>query len=289
MKITLDKNHLLVIENPNIPQTKEYTHIVDGYVFSDFDKWLIVLHKKQWKIINLKNLWEWMCVAYIRTAERRRQMAELDIDAVKYAFGLFDAFDENSWEKYYFIPGIGEKDIEAKNKILNTLELGCFLEQSEGYISVKWVTHNDESILEKRISFLFGLLLIYGKFEWKNNELNSVKIQLPLFGQYLKYADLLHEILKKLQEHGFFLTSNKLETSNGIVYQISCRDYEILEIFALWYQRVEKFARISKAEFTQEMKSSLLEFISSNKQIPDEWKSDVLEQIKNWVLKLLTK
>jgi hypothetical protein len=38
MKIVVDKNHLLVIENENIPQTKEYTQNVSGYMFSDFDK-----------------------------------------------------------------------------------------------------------------------------------------------------------------------------------------------------------------------------------------------------------
>jgi len=38
MKITIDKNHLLVIENENIPQVKEYTYNVGGYMFSAFDK-----------------------------------------------------------------------------------------------------------------------------------------------------------------------------------------------------------------------------------------------------------
>jgi hypothetical protein len=56
MKIEIDKNNLLTIFNENIPQTKEYTYHVSGYLFSDFDKGMIVLHKKEWKIISLKNL-----------------------------------------------------------------------------------------------------------------------------------------------------------------------------------------------------------------------------------------
>ena len=56
MRIEIDKNNLLTIVNENIPQTKEYTYNVSGYLFSDYDKGIVVLHKKERKIINLKNL-----------------------------------------------------------------------------------------------------------------------------------------------------------------------------------------------------------------------------------------
>jgi hypothetical protein len=38
MKLSIDQNNLLVIENPNIPQTKEYNYNVGGYEFSGFDR-----------------------------------------------------------------------------------------------------------------------------------------------------------------------------------------------------------------------------------------------------------
>jgi hypothetical protein len=41
-----------------------------------------------------------------------------------------------------------------------------------------------EGIKEKKENiwgYIFGLMLIYGKFEEKNKELNSIKIQIPLF------------------------------------------------------------------------------------------------------------
>jgi hypothetical protein len=38
MRITVDDNNILSIENENIPQVKKYTYNVDGYSFSDFDK-----------------------------------------------------------------------------------------------------------------------------------------------------------------------------------------------------------------------------------------------------------
>jgi hypothetical protein len=38
MKLAIDQNNLLVIENPNIPQDKKYTYNTGGYEFSSFDK-----------------------------------------------------------------------------------------------------------------------------------------------------------------------------------------------------------------------------------------------------------
>jgi hypothetical protein len=38
MKILVDDNNILSIENPNIPRNKEYFYNVSGYAFSDFDK-----------------------------------------------------------------------------------------------------------------------------------------------------------------------------------------------------------------------------------------------------------
>jgi hypothetical protein len=130
------------------------------------------------------------------------------------------------------------------------------------------------------MSLLFGLLLLYGKIDAKNNELASIKIQIPLFGQYGRHIDILDSMMKKLQQHGFFMKVDKLSNKNGIVYQISSNDYELLEIFAQWYEAVEKFEKISKREFTEEMKSRLIEFIETNPEIPEEGKNDVLKEIK---------
>jgi len=74
-----------------------------------------------------------------------------------------------------------------------------------------------------------------------------------------------------------------------MVYQISSNDYELLEIFAKWYEPVEKFEKITKREFTQEMKIKLIEFITTNPEIPEEGKNEVIKQIEEGTIKLLTK
>jgi len=291
MRLEIDKNNLLTIFNEGIPQTKEYTYNVSGYTFSDFDKWIIVLHKKGWKIISLKNLGDNMNVVYYKNSNNEKHQFKKEIfeDALK----LFKWFDEETGEKYYFIPNIWEKDIQEKNQIIKVFS------DYEIKKTAKWamveLQHAKENIAnevqntENMLSYLFGLLLIYGKFDAKKWELSSIKIQIPLFGQYMTHQETLDRIIKDLQQEWIFLKADKLSNKNGIVYQISSNDYELLETFATWYKAVENFEKITKREFTDEMKTKLIEFISTNREVPTEGKDEVLKQIKEGTIKLLTK
>jgi hypothetical protein len=92
-----------------------------------------------------------------------------------------------------------------------------------------------------------------------------------------------------LQQEWIFIKADKLINNNGMTYQISTNDYELLEVFAKWYEPVEKFEKISKVVFTQGMKSKLIEFITSNPEIPQDGKAEVLKQLEEWTIKLLTK
>lgn len=89
MRIEKDKNNLLTIFNENIPQTKEYTYHVGGYIFSDFDKGIIVLHKKEWKIISLKNLGDNMNVVYMKNTGFSTQNTQADGNKINGAMRVF--------------------------------------------------------------------------------------------------------------------------------------------------------------------------------------------------------
>lgn len=283
MDIRIDQNNLLTIFNRNIPQTKEYTYNASGYIFSDYDKWIIVLHKKEWKIISLKNLGDSMSVVYIKNSKSKIQNPKFNWEALR----LFQWFDEETGKKYYFIPGIWDTQQQEKNSILKKIWAKCTIEKTAKGMIVKWI--EPENSIENPIGYLLGLMLIYGKREGKNKELTSIKIQIPLSGQYLAYQENLDGMIKNLQKEWIFLKADKLVNKNGIVYQISSNDYELLEIFAHRYEPVEKFEKITKREFTEDMKIKLIEFISTNQEIPQEGKSEVLKQIKKWTIKLLTK
>lgn len=127
--------------------------------------------------------------------------------------------------------------------------------------------------------------MVYGKFEIKKFEINNeeikkpellgVKIQVPLFGQYLRYQEQFDGMIEILQHAGIFVKTDVLDTNNGVVYQISTTDYELLEVFAKWYESIEKIEKISKRDFTAEMKAKLLVFLAEDTQIPQDGKEDV--------------
>ena len=284
MKIEIDKNNLLTIFNENIPQTKEYTYNVGGYLFSDFDKGMIVLHKKDIKIVNLKNLWDGMSVVYYKEASTKPIIR--NNDAIGQVFWLFSSFNETSGKTYFFVPNVNDKEIVEKNQILEKLNIEYRLQKTETGVITDGIPFTET---DQRISLLFGLILLYGKFDAKKGELNSVKIHLPLFGQYMKYAETLDAMINKMRWHWYFVKADKLMNNNGMTYQISTNDYELLEIFAKWYEPVEKFEKISKVIFTQEMKSKLLEFLENNSEIPEEGKTEVINKIKNGTIKFLMK
>ncbi|MEI8092515.1 MAG: hypothetical protein WCG98_10595 [bacterium] len=121
MEIQIDNNHLLSIFNPQIPQTKEYTYTVSGYTFSDYDKGMIVLHKKDFKIVNLKNLGDGMNVVYLQN--NLPEDIHLDPDALQQAFGLFSSFDETTGKTYCFIPNVSDKDLQDKNQMFEKLDI----------------------------------------------------------------------------------------------------------------------------------------------------------------------
>lgn len=295
MKILIDQNNLLTIENPNIPKLKEYSNIASGYNFSDYDKWIIVYHKKQIKIINLKNLWDTMNVFWIK---KRKPFIEnkLDEDWFESAFGLFNWFDENTWKKYFFIPKIKESEFEILKKKLHKLAVDINLEKNEKGVCVSSLSDWDNKIpsaiinngITSIFSFLFWLVLIYGKMDIKNWDLVSIKIHIPLFGQYIKYKEELDSLLKFLQEDGIFISRSIVQNKDWITYQISSSDYEFLWSLAYFYQSIEKIQKILKQETTENIKSELINFLEINDLIPEDWKEDVIAMIEDGIVKILT-
>ena len=89
------------------------------------------------------------------------------------------------------------------------------------------------------------------------------------------------------------LTDNNIFSKNiqkvkdGIVYQLTSSDFELLEIFAKLYQGIEKWLKISKVDELETVKLQLIEFIKTNDKIPSNWKEEVLKELENWIIKIL--
>ena len=201
---------------------------------------------------------------------------------------LFDSFDENTGEKYYFIPKFAEKEIEVTNKKLEQLGISAKIEKSEKWCLIIWNLEPKE-YSGKYFSFLFALTLLYGRLDIKNNELITIKVHIPLFWQFLKYEENFDTMKKQLAEEGIFISTSIQKTNDGIIYQISCNDYEILKNVANYTKGIEKIDKIPKHDLTLEYKNQLIEFIQTNPEIPQDGKSEVIKQLQKWTVKLLTK
>lgn len=152
MKIQVDQNNLLSISHPEIPQLKEYTYFAAWWKFSDWDKGVVVLHKKDFKVLNLKHLGDGMQLIYVK----KDSLWELkfDLESFQQAFWLFHSFDEETGQEYSFLPWFPHKEIDPLNKKLLSLwqSIQCFLD-------TKWVListlplYNIEDFLKSYLAF----------------------------------------------------------------------------------------------------------------------------------------
>jgi len=284
MKITVDDNNILSIENENIPQAKKYTYNVDGYNFSDFDKGIIVYHKKQFKIINLKDLWDKMWVILVWEHDDEYDDMELDLESMESALKLFSGFDENTGEKYYFLYKFGENNMNRLNENLSKLWSKIQLQKTMRWI---WIPQDDKELVYNPISFLFGLFLVFGIFQIKDGDLKAIKAQIHLFGQYTDNTEIIDESIKVLAENWLFIKKNIQNIWDGIVYEITSSDYELLQHFARFYEPIEKWLKISKYDEVENVKKNLIEFIQTNPEIPNEWKDEVVKTLENGMIKIM--
>ena len=265
MKILIDKNNLLAIENSNIPKSKEYCYNLGWYEFCDFDKWIIVYHKKQFKIIHLRDLWDKMWVIMIGKQDEELIEIDLVLESVENALKLFNGFDEDTGEKYYFLQKFNEDKLNELNLKLKKLWSNIIVNKTKKGFCIE---NKDEELTYDPISFLFGLWIVYGDLNIKQNDLKSIKIQIPLFGSFQGNEDIIDESLKTLIDNNIFFKKNIQKTNDGIVYQITSSDNELLEIFAKFYQGIEKWIQISKVSELEKVKNELVKFLENNQDIP---------------------
>ena len=267
---------------------KTYRHNFQWYNFEEENCIFYVWHKKEIKLIESKNLWSTMNVFFIKDWSLETDNLTYDIKSwILTACQIFSAFDEENWWFYNFLPYFPTKLVEEKNELFNKLWLEIQLSNSPKWVLVKnkW----DEKIniqdlnLEWMIWFLFWLTLLYGKFENKWDKLSAIKIQLPLFGQFLAVWDEIKNIQKKLQNNWIFIQTSENIQWDKHTYEITSNDYELLEIFAKLYLPVENFSQITKREQAQEAIETLKVFLEK------EWENELINKIDDSCVKLLQK
>jgi hypothetical protein len=266
---------------------KTYRHNFQWYNFDEENCIFYVWHKKEIKLIESKNLWSTMSVFFIK--DWQLQVNELTNNVKDWIFTacqIFSAFDEDNWWTYNFLPYFPTKLVDGKNTLFQKLWLNIQLSNSPKWVLINagWNKLNIEDLdIQWQIWFLFWLTLLYWKFENKWNKLSSVKIQLPLFGQFLSIWDQIKNIQKQLQLNWIFIQVSENTQWDKCTYEITSNDYELLEIFWQLYLPVENFSQITKREQAQEAIEALKSFLWT------EWENEMITKINNSCVKLLQK
>lgn len=279
----------LIKQDDKLHTGKTYRHNFQWYSFEEENCTFYVWHKKEIKLIESKNLWSTMNVFFLKDWEL--QVNELTNNIKNWIFAacqIFSAFDEDNGWFYNFLPYFPTKSVEEKNTLFEKLWLNIQLSNSPKWILIKNnETENKVNIedldIEWKIWFLFGLTLLYWKFENKWEKLSAIKIQLPLFGQFLSMWDEIKNIQKNLQDEWIFIQISENIQWDKHTYEITSNDYELLEIFAKLYLPVENFSQITKREQAQEATEALKNFLWT------QWENELITKVDNSCVKLLQK
>ena len=277
----------LTKQDKQLDTGKTYRHNFQWYNFDEENCIFYVWHKKEIKLIESKNLWSTMNVFFIKDWCLEINGITDDIkNWIIAACQIFSAFDEKNWWTYNFLPYFPTKLVKEKNTLFQKLWLNIQLSNSPKWvlINVEWNKINIQDLnIQWRIWFLFWLTLLYWKFENKWDKLSAIKIQLPLFGQFLSIWDEIKNIQKQLQSNWIFIQISENTQWDKCTYEITSNDYELLEIFSKLYLPVENFSQITKREQAQEAIEALKNFLS------DKWENELINKINNSCVKLLQK
>ncbi len=293
----VDRNHILCVSPEEVISSevsddiqqrgnkKMYQHVLSGCVLESFDKKVFVWHKKEIKEVFWKDLWNKMSVFWLESSSDnndKKKYGVLDPQSIVAGLSFFQAYDEERGETYCFLPRYSVDKMEILKQKLSDISIDLDIRSTE-----KWVVFSahDELVDPQILGYLFGLSLIYGKRDIKEGDLKSVKIQVPLFGQYLEKEEVLNKKISQLQKEGLFLTKNIQTTKSWLVYEIVVSDYEVLQIWDNLYQRIENIHKISKYEQFLEAKIGLVSYVKENNLANEQELLD-LESAK---IKLLVK
>ena len=292
MKIAFDHNNILTLIDPDIPQHKTYTYVLDNYQIESTDTLLFVYQKRAWKLINLKNLGDGMQVAFSPKNPISTEALDFEKDQFLNILSLFQGFNEETWITYHFFP-FWNRDILLLKKLLTTLSYSEInIEKTKWWTIISWLkkTFLFPETAEDYLSFLFALALIYGKFEGKDWNLKSIKIHLPLIWIQAQLEEKLINICKNLQKSWLFIKRNTDRHAEKKIFQFQINDFELLTLFASWNSLFKDLPQRNTEQISAQntaIKSQLISFIEEL-QIPEiSNKDEILQTIENQTLKFL--
>ncbi len=289
-KFWFDEHHLLALEATDWGYPKDYSICLSWCRILSKDKGILIYNKRQWRIIHLKEISEGMQACYIQ--EKNIDGLKLNVSMIENAFALFQWFNEETWEKYHYLPFFS-KNVEVLEKDLNEffwLQLKITKEAQWNFVRWVKVSYAFPKELSDILSFVFALIGIYWRIDEKNWEVSAVRVHVPLVW-WTHIDEELDEAFKKLsEEYWLFIASQKVQNWGKTIYQFASNDGEILNLYVNWlnsYRKTDYYKLNNYSKKQQEIKDQLIDYIKNEEILDIEWKDEVLKLLDNHVVKFI--
>ena len=289
-KFWFDEHHLLALEATDWGYSKDYSLCFSWCRILSKDKGILIYNKRQWRIIHLKEISEGMQACYIQ--EKNIDGLKLNVSMIENAFALFQWFNEETWEKYHYLPFFS-KNVEVLEKDLNEffwLQLKITKEAQWNFVRWVNVSYAFPKELSDILSFVFALIGIYWRIDEKNWEVSAVRVHVPLVW-WTHIDEELDEAFKKMsEEYWLFIASQKVQNWGKTIYQFASNDGEILNLYVNWlnsYRKTDYYKLNNYSKKQQEIKDQLIDYIKNEEILDIEWKDEVLKLLDNHVVKFI--
>ena len=289
-KFWFDEHHLLALEAMDGGYSKDYSLCLSWCKILSKDKGILIYNKRQWRIIHLKEISDGMQACYLQ--EKHIGELKLNTAMIENAFAIFQWFNEETWEKYHYLPFFS-KDVETLEKDLHEffwLKLNITKEAQGTF--VRWVNTSYEfpKDLADILSFIFALIGIYWRFDEKNWEVSAIRVHVPLVW-WTHIDEELDEAFKVLSEnYWLFIASQRVQNWGKTVYQFASNDRELLKFFVDWVnisRKTEYYKLDNYFKKQQEIKDQLVEYIKNEESLNIDWKDEVLKLLDNHDVKFI--
>lgn len=290
VKLKFDDLNLLSYELEEKSNLKLYSFCFSWWRFNSKDKGILIYNKRQWRIIHLKEISEGMQVCYLQ--KNIIGKLGLNVDMIENALALFQWFNEDTWEKYHYLPFFS-KDVDTLQKDLNEFFwLNLKITKEAQGTFVRWVniSYTFPKDLSDILSFIFALVGIYWRFDEKNWEVSAIRAHVPLVW-WTHIDEELDEVFKILsEEYWLFIASQRVQNWGKIIYQFVSNDRDILNLFVNWVntsRKTEYYKLNNYFKKQQEIKAQLVEYVKNEKALNIDWKDDVLKLLDNFDVKFI--
>ena len=217
-----------------------YDFYVKEWNFRSRGKETFVFHKRQLKIMNIRDIGDGMRIPFLKN---KSLLKKYDNTMVKFWMSSYQWFDEKNGETKYYAYWAKSDTIKWVNLVSEQLELWVELKEWK-FVEIQWWEHDSSFIthviasqkLDDISSFLFGIALIYGNWSRIENSLSHVSVQLPLVDSLASLEDHLLKMIDIFFDNKLFMTYDYQDMKAGQLMQIHIDDHEILDVWSgrLW-------------------------------------------------------